>query len=134
MKPPGSRALLADCFVSSGRVLGQALFACFALALGVTLLWLAGAVAAGLILSREIDAVFDAALQEVTQRILPLAYRKVLKSGPRHLTRAAHGCPIKPQHQPKPPSAASPDQSRTWLSGFDLSTRWVLIARSGAIS
>jgi len=48
----------------------------------VTLLWLAGAVAAGLILSREIDAVFDAALQEVTQRILPLAYSEVLNSDP----------------------------------------------------
>ena len=60
--------MLADGFVSSGRVLGQALLACFALALSVTQLWPAGAVAAGLILSREIDAVFDAALQEVGVR------------------------------------------------------------------
>jgi two-component system OmpR family sensor kinase len=48
------------------------------LAAGVTLLWLAGAVAAGLILRSEIDEVFDSALQEVTQRILPLAYLEVL--------------------------------------------------------
>ena len=33
MKLPGSRALLADGFVSSGRVLGQALFGCFPLPL-----------------------------------------------------------------------------------------------------
>lgn len=52
------------------------------LAAGVTLLWLAGAVAAGLILRHEIDEVFDSALQEVTQRILPLAWLEVLNGEP----------------------------------------------------
>ncbi|UPY35594.1 ATP-binding protein [Sediminicoccus sp. KRV36] len=46
------------------------------------LLWLAGSIAAGLILRHEIDEVFDSALQEVTQRILPLAYSEILNSDP----------------------------------------------------
>ncbi len=48
------------------------------LAIGVAALWLAGAVVAGLLLKREIDEVFDSALQEVAQRILPLAYSELL--------------------------------------------------------
>ena len=52
------------------------------LALGMILLWLAGSVAAGLILRSEIDEVFDSALQEVAQRILPLAYSEILNSDP----------------------------------------------------
>jgi len=52
------------------------------LAFGVTLLWLAGTVAAGWILQAEIDKVFDSALQEVAQRILPLAYSEVLNGDP----------------------------------------------------
>lgn len=46
------------------------------------LLWLAGSLAAGLILRSEIDEVFDSALQEVAQRILPLAYSEILNSEP----------------------------------------------------
>ena len=52
------------------------------LAVGVAGLWLAGAVAAGLVLRGEIDELFDSALQEVAQRILPLAYNEVLNSDP----------------------------------------------------
>lgn len=52
------------------------------LALGMVVLWLAGSVAAGLILRSEIDEVFDSALQEVVQRILPLAYSEILNSEP----------------------------------------------------
>ncbi|WP_211314212.1 histidine kinase dimerization/phospho-acceptor domain-containing protein [Humitalea rosea] len=48
----------------------------------MVLLWLAGSVAAGLILRSEIDEVFDSALQEVAQRILPLAYSEILNSDP----------------------------------------------------
>ena len=48
------------------------------LALGVTGLWLAATVGAGLILRGEIGEVFDSALQEVAQRVLPLAYIEVL--------------------------------------------------------
>ena len=44
----------------------------------MTVLWLAAAAVAGLVLRREIDAVFDSALQEVAQRILPLAYSELL--------------------------------------------------------
>ena len=43
--------------------------------------WRCGSLAtvvAGLLLQREIDEVFDSALQEVVQRILPLAYIEVL--------------------------------------------------------
>ncbi|WP_111396365.1 sensor histidine kinase [Humitalea rosea] len=46
------------------------------------LLWLTGSLAAGLILRGEIDEVFDSALQEVVQRILPLAYSEILNSEP----------------------------------------------------
>lgn len=44
------------------------------------MLWLAGSLAAGLILRHEIDEVFDSALQEVAQRILPLAFSEILNS------------------------------------------------------
>lgn len=45
---------------------------------GVMALWLLATVAAGLLLRHEIDEVFDSALQEVVQRVLPLAYTEVL--------------------------------------------------------
>ncbi len=48
------------------------------LTLGTAALWLAASLAAGLLLEREIGAVHDSALQEVAQRILPLAYAEVL--------------------------------------------------------
>jgi two-component system OmpR family sensor kinase len=48
------------------------------LAIGVTGLWLAATLGAGLILRGELDEVFDSALQEVAQRVLPLAYIEVL--------------------------------------------------------
>lgn len=48
------------------------------LTLGFTALWLAGTLAAGFILREEIDEVFDSALQEVVQRVLPLAYTEIL--------------------------------------------------------
>ncbi|POR50342.1 sensor histidine kinase [Bosea psychrotolerans] len=50
----------------------------FALTGGVMALWLLATVGAGLLLRREIDEVFDSALQEVVQRVLPLAYAEVL--------------------------------------------------------
>ena len=48
------------------------------LAIGVTGLWLLATVGAGLIIRHEIDEVFDSALREVAQRVLPLAYIEVL--------------------------------------------------------
>lgn len=48
------------------------------LTIGLALLWLMGSLAAGLILRDEIDEVFDSALQEVVQRVLPLAYTEIL--------------------------------------------------------
>jgi two-component system OmpR family sensor kinase len=57
---------------SLGRRLGVGLV------VSVTVLWLAAVTVAGLVLRREIDEVFDGALQEVAQRILPLAYSEVL--------------------------------------------------------
>lgn len=48
------------------------------LAFGLTLFWLLGTLAAGFILREEIDEVFDSALQEVVQRVLPLAYTEIL--------------------------------------------------------
>jgi len=48
------------------------------LAAGVAVLWLAAALVAGGIIRHEVDEVFDSALQEVAQRVLPLAYAEVL--------------------------------------------------------
>lgn len=48
------------------------------LAVSAAALWLAAATVAGLVLRREIDEVFDSALQEVAQRVLPLAYSELL--------------------------------------------------------
>lgn len=45
---------------------------------GVMALWLLATLGAGLLLRHEIDEVFDSALQEVVQRVLPLAYTEVL--------------------------------------------------------
>lgn len=55
-----------------------------ALALGalVTLIWLAAASATGLKLRHEIDAVFDSALQETAQRLLPLAVVEIINRDP----------------------------------------------------
>ena len=46
--------------------------------LAVTLMWLAASLATVLALRHEMDEVFDSALQEVAQRVLPLAYQEVL--------------------------------------------------------
>ncbi len=50
------------------------------LAVGMSVLWLAAAVGAGFFLRSEIDEVFDSALQEVAQRVMPLAYTEILNT------------------------------------------------------
>lgn len=57
---------------SLGRRLG------LGLSVAIVLSWLAAATVAGLALKHEIDEIFDSALQEVAQRILPLAYSELL--------------------------------------------------------
>lgn len=47
------------------------------LTLGVTLLWLAGTVATWLVVQHELNEVFDSALEETAQRILPLAVLEI---------------------------------------------------------
>lgn len=61
------------------KVLGS-LQARLALSIGlcVTLIWIVAAVLTGKILHHEIDEVFDSALQETAQRILPLAVMDIL--------------------------------------------------------
>ena len=49
-----------------------------ALALGLTVLWTAAAVVTTLILHAELDQVFDSALEETGQRILPVAVLEIL--------------------------------------------------------
>ena len=44
----------------------------------VAALWLAGTAGAGLVLRGEADEVFDTALREVAERVLPLAYAELL--------------------------------------------------------
>lgn len=48
------------------------------LTLGVTLLWLLGVVASGLVAQHEMNEVFDSALEETAQRLLPLAVTDIL--------------------------------------------------------
>ncbi|MBK1851873.1 sensor histidine kinase N-terminal domain-containing protein [Marinobacter sp. 1-4A] len=48
------------------------------LTLGVTLLWLLGVIASGVIARHEMNEVFDSALEETAQRILPLAVTDIL--------------------------------------------------------
>lgn len=48
------------------------------LALAVSLFWLLAIAASGLVVRREINEAFDSALQEVVQRVLPLAYADIL--------------------------------------------------------
>ncbi|MFG1348618.1 HAMP domain-containing sensor histidine kinase [Xanthobacter autotrophicus ATCC 700552] len=59
------------------------------LAASVAALWLAAATVAGLVLQHEIGEVFDSALQEVAQRVLPLAYSELLSreagDAPQHM-------------------------------------------------
>ena len=59
------------------------------LSVAIVVSWSAAAGVAGWVLKQEIDEVFDSALQEVAQRILPLAYSELLSredgDGPQHL-------------------------------------------------
>ncbi|WP_018402729.1 ATP-binding protein [Marinobacter gelidimuriae] len=48
------------------------------LTLGVTLLWLLGVIASGVVARHEMNEVFDSALEETAQRILPLAVTDIL--------------------------------------------------------
>lgn len=48
------------------------------LTLGITLLWLLGVTASGLVAQHEMNEVFDSALEETAQRILPLAVTDIL--------------------------------------------------------
>lgn len=48
------------------------------LGLAIALGWVVAVAGAGLIIRHEIDEVFDSAMQEVVQRVLPLAYSEIL--------------------------------------------------------
>ncbi len=57
----------------------------------VSILWLAGAAAAAFMLQRETDDMFDGALREVAERVLPLAYAELLA---RETTEAQRVAPV----------------------------------------
>lgn len=67
------------------------------LAVAVAALWLAAATVAGFVLRREIDEVFDSALEEVAQRVLPLAYSELLSREDGATTQ--HMAPIGPHRE-----------------------------------
>ncbi|MFH7564929.1 sensor histidine kinase [Oceanimonas smirnovii] len=48
------------------------------LTLGVSLLWLLATLASGVVVSNELDAAFDSAMEETAQRILPLAVTEIV--------------------------------------------------------
>ena len=50
----------------------------FGLALGLTLMWLAGVLVCGLVVRHELDEAYDSALQEMAQRLLSLAVIDIL--------------------------------------------------------
>ncbi|WP_029057596.1 ATP-binding protein [Stappia stellulata] len=58
-----------------------------AISLGVTLLWVAAATVTATILRDEMDEVFDSALQETAQRILPLAVMDIVAREEEGLTQ-----------------------------------------------
>lgn len=58
-----------------------------AISLGVTLLWIAAAIVTATILRHEMDEVFDSALQETAQRILPLAVMDIVAREEEGLTQ-----------------------------------------------
>lgn len=65
------------------------------LTLGVTLLWLLAVAASGLVIRHELDEVFDSALEETAQRLLPLAVveimnRELMATPQRILSLEAH--------------------------------------------
>jgi len=62
-----------------------------ALTLAVSVVWFAGAAVGGLMLQREIDDLFDGALREVAERVLPLAYAELLT---RETTEAQRVAPV----------------------------------------
>jgi two-component system OmpR family sensor kinase len=64
---------------------------------GMAVLWLAASTVAGLVLRREVDDVFDSALQEVAQRVLPLAYSEVLARDAEGSTQ--HMAPVGPHRE-----------------------------------
>jgi two-component system OmpR family sensor kinase len=55
----------------------------------VSILWLAAVMAAGVIVRTETDKVFDSALQEVAQRVMPLAYIELLNRDRDNLSETA---------------------------------------------
>lgn len=60
------------------------------IALGVAVLWLAATLSTVLVLRQEMGEVFDSALQELAERVLPLAYQEVLnRDQPGIVNRAA---------------------------------------------
>ena len=63
------------------------------LTLGTTLLWLAATVGAWLVVQHELNEVFDSALQETAQRILPLAVLEI--SNREDPTQAQHVATLK---------------------------------------
>ena len=60
-----------------------------ALSFGLALVWAAAAGAAYYVMRQEMDAVFDSAIQETAQRILPLAVMEIIDRDPGDLQRIA---------------------------------------------
>ena len=58
-----------------------------AIGMGVTLLWVAAAMVTSIILRHEINEVFDSALEETAQRILPLAVQDIVGGDEQRLTQ-----------------------------------------------
>ncbi|BBE71797.1 sensor histidine kinase [Oharaeibacter diazotrophicus] len=67
-----------------------------ALSIGLALVWLAASAAAYAVMRHEMGEVFDSAIQETAQRILPLAVMEIIDREPTDLQRVA---PVRPHHE-----------------------------------
>lgn len=69
----------------------------FGLVLGLGLMWLAAILGAALVLREELDEVFDSALRETAERLLPLAVTEIINTGPD--TPARRVSPVRPHEE-----------------------------------
>ncbi|WP_371877275.1 sensor histidine kinase [Alsobacter ponti] len=85
------------------------------LCLGLALLWIAASVAALEALRRRMDEVFDSALQETAQRILPLAVMEIIDRGEGGAQRVASAEP----HRERVAYVVRDEAGRTVLQSHD---------------
>lgn len=90
------------------------------LTLGATLLWLLGVTASGLVAQHEMNEVFDSALEETAQRILPLAVTDILN---RDITTGSQRAPALKEHDEYLTYLVRDEQGNLLLQSHDADPR-----------